>query len=296
MHYHLDHLGSVRLITNQNGIKVSAQDYWPFGQEQTPTNQESATFAFNRVDPMKFTGHERDYHGAYNVDNADYLDYMHARVYNPAVGRFLSSDPLVERDAMSAPHLWNRYSYVGSNPTSFNDPTGLSMSPLVCDSKGNCSMDASPDRSWFERDRAVFSNLFAWMSRKRQVLSREGRERLLAPTTVLRDPDYMTASFSFGPEVSPSLSITADRYGRIYLGAGWSTGGPLPVNGSVMFGRMSRRKASSDKLTQLLRGRGKGFTGGAFFGGGVRWTEGGESATVYGLTTLRWDTAIHHCR
>jgi YD repeat-containing protein len=31
--YHTDHLGSVRLITNQNGAKIVSKEYYPFGEE-----------------------------------------------------------------------------------------------------------------------------------------------------------------------------------------------------------------------------------------------------------------------
>jgi RHS repeat-associated protein len=55
----------------------------------------------------------------------DYLDYMHARYYNPPLGRFLSVDPVLDvKKALRAPQMWNRYSYVTNNPILYNDPTG----------------------------------------------------------------------------------------------------------------------------------------------------------------------------
>ncbi len=46
-----------------------------------------------------------------------------ARIYDPTLGRFLSADPQIE----SPDNLQdlNRYSYVGNNPLSFTDPSGL---------------------------------------------------------------------------------------------------------------------------------------------------------------------------
>jgi RHS repeat-associated protein len=74
---------------------------------------------------MQFTGHERDAHGVLNVDNDDYLDYMHARYYDPNGGRFLSVDPVLAlRRAMHNPQGWNRYSYVQNNPINRIDPDG----------------------------------------------------------------------------------------------------------------------------------------------------------------------------
>jgi hypothetical protein len=47
---------------------------------------------------------------------------MHARYYNPSMGRFLSADPL--RGSMT-PRIWSRYAYVLGNPVSYTDPWGL---------------------------------------------------------------------------------------------------------------------------------------------------------------------------
>ena len=51
-HYHLDHLGTPRLITDRCGTAKATHAYLPFGEEATATNQDS--------EAMKFTGHERD--------------------------------------------------------------------------------------------------------------------------------------------------------------------------------------------------------------------------------------------
>ena len=59
-HFHLDHLGTPRLVTADNGLRISLHDYFPFGDEATPVSQEVAA-GYDREDPMKFTGHERDF-------------------------------------------------------------------------------------------------------------------------------------------------------------------------------------------------------------------------------------------
>ena len=48
---------------------------------------------------------------------------FNARIYDPSLGRFMSADPV-----MQSPYdlqLLNRYSYVGNNPLSLTDPSGL---------------------------------------------------------------------------------------------------------------------------------------------------------------------------
>jgi RHS repeat-associated protein len=114
LHYHLDHLGTPRLVTDENGVKVAEHAYYPFGAEINLTPHETPEEA------MKFTGHERDIVAGDGLT----LDYMHARYDNPSLGRFLSVDPIMPIEAMRAPQLWNRYSYVGNNPVGRVDPTG----------------------------------------------------------------------------------------------------------------------------------------------------------------------------
>jgi RHS repeat-associated protein len=52
------------------------------------------------------------------------LDYMHARYYDPELGRFLSVDPSNESVNLSRPQTWNRYSYAENNPVLKIDPDG----------------------------------------------------------------------------------------------------------------------------------------------------------------------------
>jgi YD repeat-containing protein len=42
-HYHLDHLGSPRLITSDSGEMVSYHDYYPFGDEKSPRSPAAST-------------------------------------------------------------------------------------------------------------------------------------------------------------------------------------------------------------------------------------------------------------
>jgi len=129
-HYHLDHLGSVRLMTDDTRLPaharaLSAHDYLPFGQTVTQTYQEQIDWGDPHIDGMRFAGHWRDFLGAINVDNTEYIDYMHARHYDPYLGRFLSVDPVLGDPAR--PQSWNRYAYVQNNPMRYTDPTGKSL-------------------------------------------------------------------------------------------------------------------------------------------------------------------------
>ncbi len=114
--YHLDHLGTPRVITDVNGNVVSKHKYLPFGEELSPPPSTNT---------HEFTGHERDEETG--------LDYMLARYYSDNLGRFLSTDLLqplssdieVDSQFFANPQLWNKYSYARNNPISFQDPDGL---------------------------------------------------------------------------------------------------------------------------------------------------------------------------
>ena len=118
-HYHLDHLGTPRVITDATGNPLPGAPYtsFPFGEDtsnyppadsQTPPADEK----------LRFAGQEK---------NFDYsglgLYYMHARYYLPGNAKFLSVDP--GKDIHPAqPQSLNLYSYARNNPLKNLDPTG----------------------------------------------------------------------------------------------------------------------------------------------------------------------------
>ena len=106
-YYVTDHLGSTRVVVGSSGSIQEAYDYYPFG---LPMPGRSIT-GWSET-PERFTG--------YYKDQESYLYYAQARMYNPAIGRFLSVDPL----ASEMPG-WNPYHYTFNNPVRFIDPDGL---------------------------------------------------------------------------------------------------------------------------------------------------------------------------
>ena len=107
--FHLDHLGSTRLITDTLGNVLSSHDYYPFGAERLTAGPQDETNSF------LFAYAERDRETA--------LDYLQERYSSPAMGRFMSPDPLA--GSMADPQSWNRYAYVRNNPLNWTDPTGM---------------------------------------------------------------------------------------------------------------------------------------------------------------------------
>ncbi len=105
--YHHDHLGSVRLRTDEEGLEVESADYKPFGELWSASGEAGES-------PWDFAGHRTD------ADSG--LVYMNARYYDPEIGRFLTADPVVADP--KDPQSLNRYAYANNNPISNVDPTG----------------------------------------------------------------------------------------------------------------------------------------------------------------------------
>jgi RHS repeat-associated protein len=114
-HFHLDHLGTPRLVSNSGGQQTAYHIYYPFGEEATAFNQDMVR--------AKFTGHERDLRNPGGA--GDDLDYMHARHCSPVTGRFLSVDPSQKSQDPDEPQSWNRYAYAAGNPLKYVDPDGM---------------------------------------------------------------------------------------------------------------------------------------------------------------------------
>lgn len=109
LYYLTDHLGSVRVTVNERGDVAGWDDYYPFGLQMPGRTQNIG----NEHDDVKFTGHELEQQGGLG------LYYAQARMYDPAIGRFLSVDPM----AASFPS-WSSYVYAVNNPLIYIDPDG----------------------------------------------------------------------------------------------------------------------------------------------------------------------------
>ncbi|MDE0451531.1 MAG: hypothetical protein OXI90_07170 [Gammaproteobacteria bacterium] len=120
---HRDHLGSVEAVTDQAGNELIVLAHDPYGERRkkdwtgqlADTEIESLLSAHGERVSRGFTRHE-------HLDRTG-LIHMNGRMYDPRLGRFLSPDPIVGDPTSS--QSWNLYSYVGNNPLSYVDPTGL---------------------------------------------------------------------------------------------------------------------------------------------------------------------------
>jgi RHS repeat-associated protein len=100
-----DHLGTVRDVIDSMATVVNHIRYDSFGKITSETNA-AVDFLF------AYTGRERDEETG--------LYYYRARYYDPAVGRFVSEDPM----GFAAGDT-NLVRYVGNGPIDTADPSGL---------------------------------------------------------------------------------------------------------------------------------------------------------------------------
>ena len=116
----VDHLGSTRMVTDASGNVAARYDYLPFGQEVLAgTGGRTAAQGYGAAPDgfsLKFTGQVRD--------GETGLDYLNARYYDPAQGRFQSMDPGNAGGDLASPQTWNGFAYVNNSPMNYIDPSG----------------------------------------------------------------------------------------------------------------------------------------------------------------------------
>ncbi|MFV0546262.1 MAG: RHS repeat domain-containing protein [Bacteroides sp.] len=105
-HFYIqDHLGNNRVVAKVDGTVIQT-NYYPFGM----TFMEDDTHD-TKAQPYKYNGKEFDGERGLNV-----YDYS-ARYMDPALGRFMTVDPLSEKYYSISP-----YAYCGNNPVKYVDP------------------------------------------------------------------------------------------------------------------------------------------------------------------------------
>jgi RHS repeat-associated protein len=102
-----DALGSPVLETDALANVIKTEKYTPYGEPSDGGHDQGPGY----------TGHV--------TDSATGLSYMQQRYYDPALGRFLSVDPMAS-DRQSGWNF-NRYNYVAGNPYRYTDPDGRKL-------------------------------------------------------------------------------------------------------------------------------------------------------------------------
>ncbi|MFV0291022.1 MAG: RHS repeat domain-containing protein [Mangrovibacterium sp.] len=111
-----DYLGSITHVVAADGSLKQELSYDAWGRLRNPSTLEIYTLG---SEPKLFLG--RGYTGHEHL-NCFGLIHMNGRLYDPAVGRFLSPDNYVQASEFT--QNYNRYSYCLNNPLKYNDPDG----------------------------------------------------------------------------------------------------------------------------------------------------------------------------
>lgn len=111
-----DYLGSITHIANANGTIKQELSYDAWGRLRNPVNQTA--YAPDQA-PALFLG--RGYTGHEHLPQFGLVN-MNARLYDPALGRFLAPDPFVQSPDFS--QNFNRYAYAMNNPLCYIDRDG----------------------------------------------------------------------------------------------------------------------------------------------------------------------------
>ncbi len=107
-HYYLkDHQGNNRVVINQASMVEQINHYYPFGGLFEVNTTTSG------IQSYKYNGKELD-----RIHGVDWYDYE-ARMYDGALGRFTTVDPLTEKY-----YSTNLYAYCKNNPINRIDPDG----------------------------------------------------------------------------------------------------------------------------------------------------------------------------
>ena len=121
-----DHLGNIRLSYTDDPSNpgtptiIEESNYYPFGLKHKGYNGSTSPLGNDVAQKWKFGG--KEYEDGFNESIATY-DFG-ARNYDPALGRWMSIDPLTEEMRRHSP-----YNYAFDNPVYFIDPDGMKPCP-----------------------------------------------------------------------------------------------------------------------------------------------------------------------
>ena len=107
----------MRELFSAGGLEQSLTNFDPYGQVLEQVSGQASH--------LGFTGALTDESG---------FDYLNARTYDPAVGEFLSSDPV--QGQPYNPQSFNSYDYVQDNPVNYTDPSGKCLEFLLAGPEG----------------------------------------------------------------------------------------------------------------------------------------------------------------
>lgn len=197
-----DHLGNIRLSYDKNLAIQEENNYYPFGLKQTGYN----TVALSTNDALKYKYNGKELQDD-NMGSSllNVFDYG-ARTYDPALGRWKSSDPLTENMSDVSPYV-----YCINNSMVMVDPDGQFPWPFWVRS----FISSSAAGLGFRGDGRGPSTSFDVTSRVNYNFIYDGQKRTLSQGAFYSDFTLRYPTFSSGTVIIPALVKTATPYKKV---------------------------------------------------------------------------------
>ena len=200
-----DGLGSTLALADATGALQTQYTYEPFG---------NTTIAGSSSNSLQYTGRENDGTGLY---------YYRVRYYNPAIGRFISEDPIGFLGGI------NEYVYVDDDPMDFIDPFGLDKNPpwyknpCITSALGEATLSIGVDAIGLIPEgggaKTVARNVGNWFGYRGIVADNFGK-----------------AAIQQAQHGADTFSLTQGLGGQDWISTGLSAAGFIPVLGQAAAG------------------------------------------------------------
>lgn len=204
-----DHLGSQRVVTNENGAVTDRKDFAAFGEETTASRTSGIGYTTAEDPRPDYTGYEKDSESG--------LEFAQARFYNPIHGRYTSVDPLASSLELKNPQTFNRYTYVLNSPYKFADPLGLVASSAGCSAEFDRCDEQSGNMSLGEADYVLrLDTIIQTETRTYTVVQTEndGHQATITVTSQVTRTIDRTTQRQIGPDSNPVVSANSLNTGR----------------------------------------------------------------------------------
>ena len=135
-YYLTDNIGSISVVTDQNGGILQETEYQPFGSVTSGGDSR-----------YTFTGKEKDSTG---------IMYFGARYYSPFLKQFTQADTIIQD--VYDPQALNRYAYARNNPLKYTDPSGHFINIVI-----GMVIGAGLDAIWqIANGKSIFDRTINW--------------------------------------------------------------------------------------------------------------------------------------
>ncbi|MEM7360906.1 MAG: RHS repeat-associated core domain-containing protein [Pseudomonadota bacterium] len=268
---HKNHQSSVLAISDANGEIAERRYFDAFGDIKSYIGQTAGQYSswvgYVSATTMAFTGHR--------TMVAAGVIHMGGRVYDAAIGRFLSADPHIQAPLNS--QSLNRYSYTINNPLSFTDPSGYIFKSILKSLKKLFNKIKNIIKKVLNVVKKVLKTIAKVVKKIGQFIKKYARVIVAVVAAV--------AVAYFAPQIFLAAGANPGVAGGLLQGTG-----ALTIKGAVAAGALAGG-VSGLVATGSIKGALKGAFFGAVTGGFARYVNLQAAAKIDSLGTIVKDSA-----